>query len=174
MFTFSETNDRLEKYFSLMKIDDPARRMEIEKADIILLPDYEYYDYWPISEVFYNYCISNHPEHSIEYCYPTKWIKTFCSYSANVLLPTIVTSNIFLPTLLNIISGFLYDCLEQRAREREIHSKDGVYLPDEIYIEFKILVTKINSKSKIIFYKGPSKNLAESFKQIDLSKLFTD
>lgn len=174
MFTFSETTEKIENYLRATDINDPARIEELKKANILLLPDTEYNDFWPIAEELYKYCISNHPEHIIEYCSSTKWVKTFCSYTANVLLPTIITSYVFLPTLLNIIAGFFYDRLKRRVREKEILSKTGVNLPEEIYIEFKILVTKKNRKSKVISYKGSSKTLAESFEKIDLNEIFAD
>jgi hypothetical protein len=173
MFTFSETTDKLDNYLRTLDIDDPARIMELEEANILLLPSlYELFEH--VAEAFYEYCTLNHPEHSIEYCSPTKSLKTLCSTTGNILLPTIITSYTFLPTLLNIISGFLHDRLKQRAREREIIRESGVNLPEETHIEFKILVTKKNRKSKTISYKGSSKTLAESFEKIDLNEIFAD
>lgn len=79
-------------------------------------------------------------------------------HSFDIFMPIIwVVQNVALPAVVGIVSSYIYDRLKGREAE-------------DANVEVSFVVDRDGEK-KMIHYKGPAREFAERFKDIDLNKL---
>ncbi len=140
----------------------------VQKADVVFLPDFNLREgveraFQPDTINFYKYVKQKNNDYKIELFENKEDLKILSLHSFDIWLPTIwIASAILLPFVINLVSSYVYDKLNGREKE-------------EVTVQLRVVIENQNKgKSASIFYKGPGKELKETFEKIDVNKFWED
>ncbi len=135
---------------------------KLEENDIIAIPALYNKDYYFAQETvdFIKYCRENDDEHKYDILSDGD-IRVRSLHSFDIWMPIVlITQSILLPLAINMVSNYIWD--KKKGREK-----------DEAEVDITFIVKKGN-KEKSLYYKGSAKGFKESFKMIDLNKMWEE
>ena len=134
---------------------------KLEENDIVVVPTLceSSYCFEEQTIDFLKHCREKDSEHKYDILFDGEDIPILCKRSFDIWLPILyVASNILLPIVVDVVKEYIRECIKGREKER-----------NNVSVTF---VAKIGEQEKSIHYDGPVEQFKESFKKIDLNKMW--
>ncbi|WP_195257671.1 hypothetical protein [Bacillus paralicheniformis] len=168
MFKIHETTNTLKSYLEMDVFNEDTKK-RVKGADIVLLPNFGIKEgvdrtFQPDTVAFYKYSIATiGNEAKIELFENKGEEKILALHSFDIWIPLMsIGSSILLPFTINLVSSYVYEKMKGRPN-------------DEPTVHFNLMVeNKEKGKSKHLSYKGSVDGFKESFKKLDVNKLWED
>jgi hypothetical protein len=160
-------SSELSKFISMDCFAEKTKELA-HKADILLLPDINVREgieraFQPDTLSFYKYAKQNSKDLEVELFENEGEIRTLALHSFDIWLPTIwIGCTVLLPFVINLTSSYVFEKLKGREKE-------------EVTVQLRVEIeNREKGKSASILYKGSEQGLRESFKKININKLWEE
>ena len=159
----TDTDIDLELFMNNLSLEDSTKE-RIRNGRIIILPEKvgENYTIYNDTLNLKKYINMTQKDLNVQICMDTKKITTYHLHSGDLWFSTLyfISTEIGLPLIIGIISSYIYDKLKKLKGEAQT-------------IHIKIVIKdKKKNKTKMFSFDGPSEDIKDTFKKIDLNTIF--
>ena len=161
-FSLNSATYSLEKYFSDYSVSEETQS-KLDDTEVLVLPypslygDSKYY-FAPEAINFVKFCKNENGGLKTDILADEDKIEVRSLHSHDIWMPIIlIGSNIILPTVIGIVSNYIYDRMKGREKE-------------DCTVKVSFIIND-GEKAKQLNYEGDAKTFKESFEKIDINKL---